>query len=298
MWTRRWLRSVPVVFLVLATLVIGAIYVRGQAGSAPVPVASGASKSAMQGKVERVEIAKGEYTLDREYGGIGPIEAEISSFRETWTLWQIAGGQYEVEGMRIFDSPKDYQRQIRFWLRLSPEHQLLEAKEFTSLMWIPRSSPLVCGFEPRAMRCSTHGKDLSDKPDMSLAMDKPYAFSWPLSAFSLAALTRRVDRRPGHTTEVQLVNVRQPSAKLPLMPMITSGKLRFLGPERVVLGGKSWQADKFELVAHMSPLPRKSLLWISADGLLLAIEAQREIGPKGRLELTRFENRADSSRSR
>lgn len=78
------------------------------------------------------------------------------------------------------------------------------------------------------------------------------------------------------------------------MPIITSGKLRFRGQEPIAVAGKSWQADKFELEAHLSPLPRKPLLWVSADGLLLAIEAERESGPKGRLELTRLETRADS----
>ncbi len=49
---------------------------------------------------------------------------------------------------------------------------------------------------------------------------------------------------------------------------------------QVVAAGKSWLADKFELQAGMPVVPRKSLLWISAGGLLLKVEAQREVGPQ------------------
>lgn len=35
------------------------------------------------------------------------------------------------------------------------------------------------------------------------------------------------------------------------MPIITSGKLRFLGQEPVAVADKSWQTDKFELEANM-----------------------------------------------
>jgi len=123
-------------------------------------------------------------------------------------------------------------------------------------------------------------------------MDKPYALSWPLSAFSIAALRRQIDRRIDRTTEIQLVEIEQPDPVRPVTAMITSGKIRCLRTESVAIAGKAWIADKFQLDAFMSSLPRKSLLCISEDGILLKLEAQSATGYKERLELTRFDSRS------
>lgn len=288
------MRVLMVGFVAVVPLVLAAGYVGSQHGAMPGGHGLPTMLSAAQDKPERVEIAEGEYTIFKEYGGVGPIEAEIFNFHETWTLWRTSAGDYEVEGRRSFECPKDFLREIRFWLHLSPELQLVEAKEYTPLIWIRRSGPLACTFSPKTLQCSANGKDPSSNPDFSLSMDRPYAFSWPLSVFSVAALARQADRHAGQVTEVQLVEIGQPGPSNPVMPITTSGKIRFLGREEIAVAGKVWQADKFELYTFMSSLPHKSLLWISANGLLLQVEAQSEIGPKGMLQLTRFQERADS----
>jgi len=241
---------------------------------------------------EEVELAEGEYTIYKNYGGIGPIESEIFNFHETWTLSRNSTGDYEVEGLRSFECPKDFPREVRFWLHLSPKLQLVEAKEYTPLSWIRSSGPLACTFSPRSVRCSANGKDPANMPDLSVAVDKPYAFSWPLSAFSAAAVTRQADRRAGRVTEIQLVEIDQPGPSNPVMTVTGAGQLRFLGQEQLVIAGQTWQADKFELQASMPVAPRKSLLWVSATGLLLKIQAQRNGHPEGTLELSRFKEKA------
>ena len=96
-------------------------------------------------------------------------------------------------------------------------------------------------------------------------MDKPYALSWPVSAFSIEALTSQIDRQIDRTTETQLVEIEQPDPVQPVTAMITNEKTRYLGTDDVSIAGKAWAADKFELDAFMSSLPRKSLLWISEE---------------------------------
>jgi hypothetical protein len=94
-----------------------------------------ATASASHDKPERVEIAEGEYTPNKEYGGVGPIESGIFNFHESWALWRTPTGDYEVEGTRSFESPKDFPREIGYWLHLSSELQLIEAKEYAPLIW-------------------------------------------------------------------------------------------------------------------------------------------------------------------
>jgi hypothetical protein len=240
---------------------------------------------------EPVEIAEGEYSISKEYGGVGPMDAEIFNFREHWLLSRTAGDNYEIEGSRTFESPQDCQQEIAFLLRLSPELRPMEAEEYTSLLWLRHSGPLTCNFLPGALRCATKGDDPNQHSYITLPMDKPYAFSWPLSAFSLAALTRQIGRHDGKEMEVELVDIEQPSNDVPVMPMITSGTLRFIGEEKVVAAGRTWEADEFELQAFMSPLPGKSLLWVSKGGLLLALEAERNSSPQWKLKLTQFKEK-------
>lgn len=290
METRRLLPG----FLAFTILTVGGSSTDGQAVTRNGPGSAPTSPAHAEKSAEPLAIAEGEYTIFKEYGGIGPVDAEIFDFREDWSISRTADGNFEVEGNRSFESPQNFPREIRFSVRLSPELQFIEAREDTSLVWIPRSAPLSCVFLPKQLECSSGGKDRTKNPAVSLSMDKPYAFSWPLSAFSLAALTRRSDHHPGRSMDVQFVDIEQPSSDLPLMPITTNGTLRFIDEEKVTAAGSSWEADKFELQAFMSPLPRKSMLWVSKEGLLLILEAEREIGPKGRLELTHFKRESPS----
>jgi len=282
-------------FFVLALSIASGSYIVGQGAAPEGTTSKPTNPRGSQAAPEPVEIAKGTYAIFKEYGGIGPVDAEIYNFHEEWSISRTVDGNYQVEGTRSFESPKDFVREITFLLRLSPHLQLIEAQEDTSLVWISRSAPLTCAFLPKQLQCSMAGKDPRRNPDLSLSMDKPYAFSWPLSAFSLAALAGQCDHLPGSSMDVQFVDIEQPSNDLPLMPMTTNGTLRFIGRDKVTVAGKNWDADKFELQAFMSSLPRKSVLWISKGGLLLVLEAEREIGPQGRLELTRFEEKSPSS---
>lgn len=297
-WRTKWLvesRRLLQAILVLAVSLVSSSYTAGQTASPHEPVSKPPNSLRPQAETGPVKIAEGAYAIFKAYDGIGPVDAEIFNFHEDWSLSRTADGNYRIEGLRNFESPKDYPLEVRFFLRLSPKLQLIEAQEDTSLVWIPRSAPLTCVFLPKQLQCSTNGKDPRRNPELSLSMDNPYAFSWPLSPFSLAALTRQSDHDPGRSLDLQFVDIEQPSHNLPVMPITTNGTLRLIGQEKILAAGKSWNADKFELQVFMSPLPRKSVLWVSKGGLLLVLAAEREIGPKGRLELTRFEQESPSS---
>lgn len=283
-------------FLVSAALILPAVSAHSQGSSRNTSTAPHPNTVPdMQPQLDQLEIAEGEYVIFKEYGGIGSGDSQVFNFHEDWHLSWTADGNYKVEGTRSFESPKDFQWIIGFRVRLSPQLQLIEAQEDTPLLWVPHSAPLTCLFLPEKLQCSTNGKDPSKDTYIALSMDRPYAFSWPVSAFSLAALTRRLDRRPGQSMDVEFADFEQPSNDLPLMPKITNGTLRFIGGEKIVAAGKTWDADKFELQAFMSPLPRKSLLWVTKGGLLLMLEAEHESDRNGRLELTRFQQTSPSS---
>jgi hypothetical protein len=288
-------RQLLVSCLVLAIFIVPKGYAQGQAVSSNGSNPKTTTPHSIRAETEPVEIAEGEYSIFKDYGGVGPVDAEIYNFHENWSISRTEDGNYEVEGTRSFESPKDFPKEITFVIRLSPQLQLIEAREYTSLIWVPRSAPVTCVFFPRQLECSANGKDPRENPDLSLFLDNPYAFSWPLSAFSLATLTLQSDHHPGRSMDVQFVDIEQCSNDVPLMPVTTNGKLRFIGPDKVVVAGKTWDADKFELQTFISPLPRKSVLWVSKGGLLLELEAKPEIGPKGRLELTRFEQESPLS---
>src|SRR3974390_3334812 len=79
---------------------------------------------------DRVKVAEGEYRVATDQGdmGVGPIESEVFQFRESWTLWRLPSGEYEVDGDRTFESPRDYIRDNRFIVRLAADLQILELK--------------------------------------------------------------------------------------------------------------------------------------------------------------------------
>ena len=95
---------------------------------------------------DRVKVAEVEYRVVTDEGdmGVGPIETEVFHFRESWTLWRLPSGEYEVDGDRTFESPRDYIRDNRFIARLAADLQILEVKEFSHLRYRPDSGPLTC----------------------------------------------------------------------------------------------------------------------------------------------------------
>lgn len=138
----------------------------------------------------RIKVAEGEYQVTVEGDlGIGPMETEVFHFRESWTLWRTTGGQYVLEGKRMFESPMGSPHENLFIAKLNHAFELLEVQEFAPLRFRPQSGPLQCTFLPQQLRCDAKAQDQAQALDVTVPMDRPYGLLWPLSPFSLAGLT-------------------------------------------------------------------------------------------------------------
>lgn len=195
-----------------------------------------------------------------------------------------------MEGYGTFESPRDYLHDDRFIARLAADLQMLGIKEFAHLRYRPDSGPLTCEFLPLELQCDSGAKDPAHAVDVHYNMDHPYGFLWPLSAFSLAGLTRVAPKEIGQKAVVQMVQLEELSDTLPVLAIRSDGLIRSLGPSESPLDilGKKCPAYVYELTAN--PI-RKMTIWTSTEGLLLAAERQGLI--KEKMELVRFTKFAD-----
>ena len=239
---------------------------------------------------ERTKVAQGEYVvLEGANGGaVGPFGEEIYNFHETWTLWRTAKGGYEVEGERRFESPKDITRSARFQAELSRDLTLIGLTEFSRLRWRRDSGPLTCKFLPKEFDCSSNAKDRQNDIDLKIPMEHPFGLFWPISAFSLSGITREAERDAHQTTPIQLVSIEQPSADIPVNPIIREGELRYLGDENIDIAGQSHRAFKFSIKVALSP---ELVVWTSPKGVLLKVGIQHEgkDWPEESMKLVRFQ---------
>lgn len=224
---------------------------------------------------ERTKAAEGEYVvLEGANGGaVGPFGEEIYNFHETWTLWRSPNGSYEVEGERRFESPKDAPHTNRFVAQLSRDLTLSRVTEFGRLRWRSDSGPLSCEFLRSELDCSSNARDDRRAVDLKIPMRQPFGLFWPISAFSLSGITREAERDPHKPTRVQLVSIEQPSAEIPVNPMIREGELRYLGGENIDIEGQPHRAFKFSIKVALSP---ELIIWTSPRGLLLAVAIRHE----------------------
>jgi hypothetical protein len=195
---------------------------------------------------QRSKVAEGDYVVfEGENGGaIGPFGEEIYNFHETWTLWRIGNGSYELEGERRFESPKDATHRDRFAVELSRDLTITRMKEFARLKWRRDSGPLTCEFLRSALHCSSNAKNAGQAIEL-IAVREPFGLLWPISAFSLSGLTREAERDARRETRVQLVSIEQPSAEIPVNPMILEGGLRYLGEENIDVAGRRGARSSF-----------------------------------------------------
>ena len=268
------------IFASLISFVLGIVY--GQA----------ATGRPLQGQAaERTKIAEGEYAIyeHSNSGAVGPFQEEVYNFHETWTLWRVEKGEYLVEGVRSFESPKDEPHSNRFLVDLTRDLTVIRVKEFAKLRWVPDSGPLSCEFLPKQMDCSSGGSDPKREIKLRTPLEKPYGLLWPISPFSFGGLTREVERDPAQATQVELVWIEQPGMADPVRATVLEGPLQYLGEEDMQAAGRKWRAHKFSLKVAMHP---QYLIWTSPKGLLLAlaIEHEHKDWPEEGMRLARFES--------
>ena len=244
----------------------------------------------------RTKIAEGEYAIYEQAnsGAFGPFGEEVYDFHESWTLWRTEKGQYRVDGERKFESPRYTAHTNRFLVELSRDMTAIRMTEFAHLKWRRDSGPLSCEFLVKELHCSSGARDPHQSIDLHIPMEDPFEFLWPISPFSLSSLTKQSERDPARGAQVQLLSIEQPSAALPVHPVILSGQLRYLGEENIEAAEQKWRAHKFSLKAALHP---QYLIWTSSRGLLLAlaIEHPHTNWPQEGMRLVRFKKWADFS---
>lgn len=238
---------------------------------------------------DRIIVAQGEYRV-RVQGdlGAGPIQKQVFHLSETWSLWRTAAG-YDVEGHRTYEFPRGRLRVDRFIAKVSPNLQLVSVKDFAPLVFSPDSGPLSCDLRPRLFHCDSGAKDREQVVEINLALDKPYTLMWPLSAFSLASITRAASTE-GRPVAVQVVQLEEISKRLPLLAIRSDGRIQYLGTGETLLAvsGKSWHPNVYRLTV---PRVGEITIWTSPEGLLLA--AQLPDWPGASLELVKYVRFAD-----
>jgi hypothetical protein len=239
----------------------------------------------------RTKVAEGEYEIYEQAGdgAVGPFQEEIYNFHEDWILWRVEKGQYLVEGVRRFESPKNEPHSTRFAVQLSRDFTVIRVKEFAKLRWVPDSGPLSCEFRPAQLECSSGGSDPKREIKLRTQLDNPYGLLWPISPFSFSGITRQIERDRTRPTRVDLVSIEQPGMAHPVQATVLEGPIHYLGEEEIEAAGHKWTAHKFSLKVAMHP---EYLIWTSPKGLLLAltVEHEHQDWPKEGMRLARFES--------
>jgi len=232
---------------------------------------------AQNDSADKVPVAEGEYKVyvPSDSPALGPTVPGVFHFHESWTLWRLPQGTYEVQGTREYASPSDEPHKDTFTLRLTSDFRIVQFREFRKLRWSPDSGPLECNFTSAKLVCTSGAVDPAKNIRLDVPMESPYGFLWPISAFSLSHITRFSNRIANSAIPVEMVSLEEPSSEDPVFANVLGGQLTYMGHETVSVAGQRWEADKFELkVALHTPF----LIWTSPSGLLLDFEREDSHG--------------------
>jgi len=187
---------------------------------------SGAAQDATQQAAEqgmrRIQVAEGEYKALTE-NGIGPSDPAVYGFSESWTLWRLQDGSFEVNGTRSYRSPSDEPHSNQFFVHLSRGFQVLGLKEFRKLRWRSDSGPLSCDFLPVKIACTSNARESSQSVKLDVPVQNPAGLMWPISAFSLSSITRSASHDQKTMTPVELVTLEETGRADPIFTLILSG---------------------------------------------------------------------------
>jgi len=187
----------------------------------------------------RTRVAEGEYKVLSQ-AGIGSFAPAVYDFRETWTLWRVEDGTFEVSGTRSYRSPADEPHSDNFEARLSAGLSVTELKEFRRLRWRPDTGPLTCDFLPGKVACTANSKDKIQNLTLDVPVQVAAGLLWPISAFSLSSITRSASHDPKTITPVELLTFEEISGTDPVFTTTLSGYLKYLGREKLFLADREW----------------------------------------------------------
>ncbi len=230
-------------------------------------------------------VAEGEYRLRN--GAHTAFMGAAFDFMESWILWRLSDGDFEVNGRRSYRTILNGLHDGEFFVHLSSDFRVSRMKYYSRLRWRADSGPLSCELTAHHVVCSSNAKVKGQEVRVDAAMCCPTAPIWPISLFSLSGITRATTRDIEISTPIQLLKVEELSKAEPVVSMILRGQLKYLGQEYVSVAGSESRADKFELQTPSYP---PFLLWVSSSGLLLAFgpENPPKTVPEKTLVLMKF----------
>ena len=218
---------------------------------------------------ERNRVASGEYRIVAETneGGIGPFAPGIHNFRESWTMWRVSDDGLEVEAERDYESPKGELHTDKSYIRMSSAFRILGVREFRKLRWRPDYGPLSCDLLRDTLVCTAVSSDPNETLRWDMPAKEPYGYFWPLSAFSLASITRSTNRSAVSGESVQIVTLHEPNTAFPIFGTVIDGELKYLGQEDITVANRRWIANKFILTFSFNS---RFVMWVAPNGLPLA----------------------------
>lgn len=232
------------------------------------------------------KIAEGEYAVSSpEDLGVGPLETKVFHFHETWTLWWVSDGFYQLEGGRTYDSPKDEPREEDFQAVLSPKFELQKVVLRSHLRFVRDSGPfLTCTGNVSEFVCDSGGKDPVHTRHVRLDESGPYAIIWPISVFSMGHVAFLASEQETKPLKIGLIQIKEIDPVLPIMTIQSSGTIQYLGRSAVAytISGTSWLPRVFRLSSETT---RNLYIWTSTEGIVLAIQSQ---SPAVTIQLIRF----------
>jgi hypothetical protein len=233
---------------------------------------------------ERQRVAEGEYWLR---GGNSTEFMGAYAFVESWTLWRLPSGNFEVNGRRHYRSVLNGPHNGEFFVHLSSDFRVSRVKDYSRLRWRADSGPLSCEFVSQRLICSSNAKVLGQEVGLDSRVRYPTGLVWPISLFSLSGITRSISRDVQVSSTIELIAFEELSRNEPVSATIFHGHMSYLGQENLFLAGLKWRADKFEIKIPLHP---PFLLWVAPSGLLLAFgpENPAKTISAGTLELMRY----------
>jgi len=251
---------------------------------------------------ERLEkIAEGEYW---EWQDGHPIKDTTQS----WTIWRTKEG-FEIES-KLPPNRGDALRAMMgsaFSKNMAPElREELQNATTTRGIDLGTNSDLgivkmqLSGLKLRDAKpvevadCNRNGDEISCKGPGGTARLKnvgqsSLVYSYPSPLFFVPIIKQA---KPGldQSVPVKLAMLNQVKNKLQLTEV--GGQLRGKGPDRLSVGERIFDTDKFELTLETKPVPRVITLWTSKQGIVFAME-DSEFAAGHRILLTQYKRFAE-----
>jgi hypothetical protein len=251
----------------------------------------------------RQKISEGQYVRLKD-------NAKVPGSEQSWTLWRVPGGGFELEDHFTLVNPADQVLSAFSGARLSSELQkkLDTAVSLTDLfarlgadhkpeLVALRGKKLVDGRAIESLKCEVGTKEVrckgiagSAKLQRTSAEEFFYAFPFPmlLSGWLTASMAKPTDSSAGKLVCLDA----GPSSEDKLNLLLCDRQIVALEDESLMIGDRSFRAHKANIkLGQLDKLLLNLTIWYGAPGLVYAMEGG---GPTGeRVALVEYKKYSD-----